>query len=505
MWLILSMVAIVAATLTAVSLNVFTLNSVESAIAASEGASRQVQSFMLRRVSAPAAGNELADDEDLAALLEQTMAQSRAIVEVNVAGADGTIEASSNPRRLGSVATKQPDLRDLHDAGPWDRLRAILTSERDYETRASLGIIGSRTPIFIVQILVSPVFLREETVKPGLRSLAEASGAVLALSIAVAWWAARIALRPLATIGHLIDNISSGELPPEHSRSADEIRELTAIESKLHLLGERYRGAQEDASQLRTNLEGVLEKLDSETRRKFESQIALARRLTAINSLTGRAAHEIKNPLNSISLRIEMLRSRMAEDSPESQPEFDILAEEITRLDRVVRTFLDFNRPVELEPEDVDVGTLAAEVLDFLKPEAENGRITVTLRKAPEAMVVRADSNLLRQALLNIAVNAIEAMRAGGETKRDLSVQLDNSGDNCVIRISDTGPGIPPQEKAKIFELYFTTKPRGSGIGLALTARTIQLLGGSIDVESQPGEGSTFILTLPVAGVLRSA
>src|SRR5215469_7472462 len=96
-WLMLSMVAIVAATLTAVSLNVFTLNSVESAIAASEGASRQVQSFMLRRVSAPPAGNELAADEDLAALLEQTMAQSRAIVEVNVAGADGTIEASSNP------------------------------------------------------------------------------------------------------------------------------------------------------------------------------------------------------------------------------------------------------------------------------------------------------------------------------------------------------------------------------------------------------------------------
>jgi hypothetical protein len=171
----------------------------------------------------------------------------------------------------------------------------------------------------------------------------------------------------------------------------------------------------------------------------------------------------------------------------------------------VVRTFLDFNRPVELEPEDVDIGALTAEVLDFLTPEAENGRIMVTLRKPFEAMLVRADSNLLRQALLNIMVNAIEAMRTGGGARRELSVQLDNSGDNCVVSISDTGPGIPPQEKAKIFELYFTTKPRGSGIGLALTARTVQLCGGSIDVQSQQGEGSTFILTLPLAGVLRSA
>ena len=504
MWLMLSMVAIVAATLTALSLNALTVNSIDTALSASEGASRQVQSFMMRRVSAPPAGNELAADEDLAAVLEQTMVQSRVILEVNVAGADGNIEASSNPRRLGSQATKQTDLHALREAGPWDRLWAILAPEHDYETRAALGVVGSEKPVFAVQILVSPVFLRAAVV-PTLTSVAEASGAAFALAIVVAWLATRIALRPLATIGHLIDNISSGELLPENSRTADETRELAAIESKLYLLGERYRGAQEDVSHLRTNLEGVLEKLDSETRRKFESQIALARRLTAINSLTGRAAHEIKNPLNSISLRIEMLRSRMAEESPDSGPEFDILAEEITRLDRVVRTFLDFNRPVELEPEDVDIGELAAEVLDFLKPEVETARIKVTLGKPPDAMIVRADSNLLRQALLNIAVNAIEAMRANGNGRRELSVQVGNSGDNCVVRISDTGPGIPPQEKTKIFELYFTTKPRGSGIGLAITARTVHLSGGSIDVESQPGEGSTFILTLPLAGVLRSA
>ena len=125
---------------------------------------------------------------------------------------------------------------------------------------------------------------------------------------------------------------------------------MAAIESKLSLLGERFRDAREDASHLRTNLEGVLEKLDAKTRRHFEGQIALARRLTAINSLTGRVAHEIKNPLNSIALRLEMLRSQAAGEGSETESEIAILSEEVTRLDRVVRTFLDFNRPVEMAP-----------------------------------------------------------------------------------------------------------------------------------------------------------
>jgi signal transduction histidine kinase len=501
MWLMLSMVAIVAATLTALTVNSLAATSVESAIATSEGASRQVQSFLLRRFSAPAE-TDLSADEELTALLEQTMAQSRAIVEVNIAGAEGAIEASSNPSRIRTPLRKQADLRELHDSGPWDRIRSILTAENDYETRASLGIVGSKTPLYVVQILVSPVLLRA-TILPGLRDAAAASGVALALAIALAWWSARIALRPLARISYLIDDISSGRLPPEHAVHSAEARELAVIESKLNLLGERYRGAQESATSLRTNLEGALEKLDAETRRKIEGQIAVARRLTAINSLTGRAAHEIKNPLNAIALRVEVLRSRLADESPDSQADVDILAEEITRLDRVVRTFLDFNRPVELEPEDVNVGDLASDVLDFLKPEAERKGITISLERPSYPLVVRADVNLLRQALLNITVNAVEAM-GQGQQGGQLAVNVANGSDTCSIRIADTGPGIPPAEKAKIFELYFTTKPRGSGIGLAITAKSIQLFGGSIDVESKPGEGTAFTVTLPLAGAAGS-
>ncbi|HXJ43279.1 MAG TPA: ATP-binding protein, partial [Bryobacteraceae bacterium] len=502
--LMLAMVAVVAATITALSLNSLTAAAIDTAFSASEGAARQTQSFVLRKFSeapAPAGPGVLSGDPDLMALLEQTMAQSRSIVEVNVAGADHIILASSNPGRLGTPMAARQDLGVLHDAGAWSRTRAMLTASQDYETRTTLGVVGSKTPMFIVQILVSSVFLRENTL-PGLLDVLIASGGALAVAFALAWWSANLALRPLARISHLIDNISgppSLTQPLPRFRHTDEARELTIIESKLSLLGERFRGAQEDATQLRTNLEGVLEKLDAGTRQHLEDQIALARRLTAINTLTGRAAHEIKNPLNSISLRLEILRSRVEEECPDSHAEFDILTQEIKRLDRVVRTFLDFNRPVELFPEEMDIHEAVAEIARLLEPEAESKGITLTLSLETPLRPVRADAGLLRQAILNISVNAVEAMHAGGR----LNIWAEDRGASCAIVISDTGPGMGPEELEKIFQLYFTTKPQGTGIGLAVTSRAVQLMGGSIEVASEPGQGTTFAVLLPFAGATR--
>jgi signal transduction histidine kinase len=426
------------------------------------------------------------------------MAQSRSIVEVDIAGEDGITLASSNPRQAGLPIISRQDLRALRDATPLGRIIAILTARNDYETRLPLGIAGQRTAVLTIQILASPVFLRA-TILPQLGNTAIASGLALALAFAVAYWSASLVMRPLTRIGHLIDDIATGKMPDAARNPADGAQELAMIHSKLSILGERYRGAREDASQLRTNLESVLEKLDAGTRKHFEDQIALARRLTAINSLTGRVAHEIKNPLNSIALRLDLLRSRIAEDSPDAEPEFAILSEEVNRLDRVVRTFLDFNRPVDLRPEDVDVAELVAEILQLLEPEAAQNGVTVSLAHPPCPVLVRADLGLLRQAILNMAVNAIEAMSAmeGGGA---LSIEIERMEDTCAIRIRDTGPGIPVAQRDKVFQLYYTTKTRGSGIGLAMTFRAIQLHGGTIEIENGSGVGTTFLVTLPLTG-----
>lgn len=509
--LTLSMVAVVVLTLVALNVNSLVAAWLDVALERSEIAGRQVQSFMLRRIEERAAEAQeaagtlaatkrawsriVAEDADLSALLEQTMAQSRSIVEINVAGEDGMILASSNPVRRGTAMIAKQDLRRLREASPVGRITAILSSRDDYETRMPLGVAGQKTPVFTIQILVSPVLLRAATL-PELRDVGIASGVALALAFFLAYWSASLALRPLAHISHLIDGMVSGKMP-KLSPGRREGQELAAIESKLSLLGERFRDAREDASQLRTNLEGVLEKLDAETRRHFESQIALARRLTAINSLTERVAHEIKNPLNSIALRLEMLRSQVAGETPETESEIAILSEEVTRLDRVVRTFLDFNRPVEMESRDVDLAELVAEIVHLLEPEAERGGIRIGYARPSAAVVVNGDAGLLRQAVLNIAVNAMEAMSSGGS----LSFGIAPSLETCTLAITDTGPGIPPERREKVFQLYYTTKPHGSGIGLAMTFRAVQLHGGTIEIDSEVGRGTTFRLTLPLTGM----
>ncbi len=480
------MVAVVAVTLVSLSLNSLTVTLLDVAVSSSEMAGRQVQAFLLRRLTESleavspkpvtlAATRDfwnttVSKDADLAALLEQTMAQSRSIVEISIASDHGVIIASSNPQTRGAVMKLHEDLRSVREANPLGRIVAILNSDTDYETRVPLGLADQKDAIYTIQILISPVLLRASTM-PALRGILLASGLALMAAFFLAWWSATLALRPLARIGHILDDIASGrQLPPPNSEDA---RELAIIEDKLSLLGERFRDAREEA-----------------TRGQLDAQLALARRLTAINSLTGRVAHEIKNPLNAINLRLETLRAGMAGEDPGVDEEFAVLSSEVMRLDRVVRTFLDFNRPVDLHREPVDLVDMVAGIIAFLEPQAEAQGVTTAFVHPDDPVVIDASRDLLRQALLNIAVNAIEAMSEGGA----LRVQVQSNPP--AVSIADTGPGIAPDQLEKIFQLYFTTKPQGSGIGLAMAFRTAQLHGGTIEVKSEMGKGTEFRMVL---------
>jgi signal transduction histidine kinase len=167
----------------------------------------------------------------------------------------------------------------------------------------------------------------------------------------------------------------------------------------------------------------------------------------------------------------------------------------------VVRTFLDFNRPVEMALRDVDLAEVVGEIVHLLEPEAESGGVRIGYARPSTAVVVNGDPDLLRQAVVNIAVNAIEAMPDGGS----LTFELTRSSDTCNLAITDTGPGIPAEHRERIFQLYYTTKPHGSGIGLAMTFRAVQLHGGTIDIDSEAGRGATFRLTLPLSGMDKTA
>jgi signal transduction histidine kinase len=234
---------------------------------------------------------------------------------------------------------------------------------------------------------------------------------------------------------------------------------------------------------------------DPEAQRQIGRQLQTADRLSAISRITGGVAHEVKNPLNAMLMHVELARMKLSQGDTDVAPQMEIISREILRLDRVVKTFLDFTRPVELNLSEVALDTFVQEIVDLASPQAAAAGIRVAVKEDIEGTSIRVDVDLMKQAILNVVVNAIEAMPNGGE----LSIECSMHGDEAEIRISDTGTGIPPELREKIFRLYYTTKPEGSGIGLAMTFRIVQLHDGAIDFASEPGSGTTFVLRLPIS------
>ncbi len=241
---------------------------------------------------------------------------------------------------------------------------------------------------------------------------------------------------------------------------------------------------------------GILVRLrDPEATRQISKQLQTAERLSAISRITGGVAHEVKNPLNAILMHVELARMKLSKGDHDLTPQMDIIGNEIVRLDRVVKTFLDFTRPVELHLSEMSLEAFVTDIAELARPLAETARIRLQVDQQAGNARISADLDLLKQALLNVVMNAIEAMPDGGDLRLESSVD----GETAEIRVSDTGCGIPPELKSKVFGLYFTTKQSGSGIGLAMTFRIVQLHDGTIDFISEPGKGATFTIRIPTA------
>jgi signal transduction histidine kinase len=168
----------------------------------------------------------------------------------------------------------------------------------------------------------------------------------------------------------------------------------------------------------------------------------------------------------------------------------------------VVKTFLDFTRPVELHVFDTNLKSLLQEIADLARPQAQASGIELITELSEESISVTVDPDLLKQALLNIVVNAIEAMEQCGQPNGVLRIESRARGDSAEIRVSDTGPGIPAELRDKIYNLYFTTKAQGSGIGLAMTFQIVQLHDGTVDVATETGKGTVFTIRLPMTVVM---
>jgi signal transduction histidine kinase len=217
---------------------------------------------------------------------------------------------------------------------------------------------------------------------------------------------------------------------------------------------------------------------------------------TALGRLAGAVAHEIRNPLNSMTLQLAALRVRVGDAMPahvdRTLAALDLAIED---LDRIVALLLDYLRPAPLALEDTDLNALLREVLAPLRPDAEARAVRIDLALARDLPPVRLDRTAIGQALTSLVRNALEATPPGGV----VALESVEAGDAVRVRVADTGEGIEPERREEIFQLFRTTKKGGRGVGLSMAERLAGLHGGSIALEPSAGPGAVFVLRLPRA------
>ncbi|HKN20192.1 MAG TPA: ATP-binding protein, partial [Terracidiphilus sp.] len=263
---------------------------------------------------------------------------------------------------------------------------------------------------------------------------------------------------------------------------------------------------------------------DLESAERIESELELSRRMAAIGRLTSGVGHEVKNPINAIVVHLELLKSKLGDAEGPATRHLEVIDAEIRRLDRVVQTLVDFSRPVELQLHEQDLRLVIGDVLALAADELTTRQIKLTSRMPEEPLIANVDADLLKQAALNVIQNGAQSMPEGG--RLEVALEEDFSAGNgslsearqngldgarighttprfAVLRITDEGEGIPAEIREKIFDLYFTTKIGGSGIGLAMTYRILQLHHGSVDVQSRQGRGTEFLLRIPLTAADR--
>jgi signal transduction histidine kinase len=260
---------------------------------------------------------------------------------------------------------------------------------------------------------------------------------------------------------------------------------------------------------------------------RVQSMLAYSRKLVALGRLTAGIAHEVKNPLNAMIIHLELLRTKIRSAAQATQPQavaaagtgtlglsgaapvetlppaaqsalehVEIIESEIRRLDGVVQGFLKFTRPEDLRLAPVRVPDLLAAIQPIVEPEAKNSGVKVSMDCSGAIPAVNGDAGMLRQVFLNLAINACQAMPHGGSLRISCAPV---SHQRVQVLVEDTGVGIAKEHLSKIFDLYFTTKDHGTGIGLSMVYRIVQLHDGEIEVESTQGRGTTFRVLLPQA------
>jgi signal transduction histidine kinase len=409
---------------------------------------------------------------------------------------DDMAVAAWDPDLEGRRLARAGELDDLIRANSLAQLVAIYSSgAATLEVRKPL-VLGDEK-FGTIRIGVSTLLVRRE-LNTELWRVGVASLVALLIAVVVSASFARLILRPIHVIRSGLTRLGRGEfdvrldLPQQ-----DEFGELGSFFNAV--------SAQLSADRLQSGGSHSGEAAEAERPDREAALLSYSRKLVALGRLTAGVAHEVKNPLNAMTIHLELLKQKLARaggvvEGPwtDMEPVLEhvrIIGAEIQRLDQVMQGLLRFTRSEDLKPQTLSLAALVDEVVGVIRPECEAARVNVVVEGVDRLPPIMGDPTMLRQALLNLALNARQAMPHGGT----LRISATARAGRVDISVEDTGVGIKPEHLGRIFDLYFTTREKGSGIGLSMVYRTVQLHDGEIEVQSTEGRGTTFRISLPQA------
>jgi signal transduction histidine kinase len=274
---------------------------------------------------------------------------------------------------------------------------------------------------------------------------------------------------------------------------------------RLALETDSRDGTQDERDEVKTLSRHVrdLKKTYNETQSELEKSrehLLQSEKLALVGKLAAGTSHSIRNPLTSVKMRLFSLGRSLDLDSDQKE-DFDVISKEISHIDTIVQNFLEFSRPPRLKLQSVSPSDVVDQAIQLLQHRLESYEVFIKIQRKAPLPLIQADSEQLKEVLINIIINACEAMGQGG------SIVIYEEADiererliSAVIRISDNGPGIPESIQTRIMEPFFTTKEEGTGLGLSIANRIVQEHGGRLDIQSKEDSGSTFIITLPIKG-----
>lgn len=397
--------------------------------------------------------------------------QQRGVREISILSNEEEVIASSNPRRVG--VRVDPRRKDL-----------LITARLGEETG---GRVPQRTHNLIMPIVVGSqrsgyilisLILDDFAELARINFLKRMATTILVFGVGIA---GAVALaytyhKPISQVVEAARRVAQGQLDERlPTGRRDEIGELNRSFNEM--------------------VDGLREKAD------LEARLARAERHSAIAHLSSGIAHEVRNPLSTISMTIGHLAAQHAPSTPAAREEYlrltSMVMQEIRRLDNMIETFLRYGKPLLLQPRETELRTLLEAAVATQRIEADARRVRVALEIPAELPGIWADPALLQTCFANLILNALQAMPEGGSLVVAAAEEAGRPG-WVEVRVEDTGVGIPPEALDKVFEPYFTTREVGIGLGLALTRKIVEEHGGEISLASQPGRGTTARVRLPL-------